>query len=68
MAKPWGISPITDYKPARTGSNGVPIDEVLGYARAWKWLADENVDRTKIWSLEQQETVEILLYEMIDKV
>ena len=36
--------------------------------RVWKWLADEQADRGKVWGMERKDKIDILLYEMIDKV
>ena len=58
---------MTQYRAAGV-INGVDSKEVLGYVRAWKWLADESADRSKVWGLERKDNVSILLYEMIDKV
>jgi hypothetical protein len=67
MASPWGVSTMTQYRAAGV-INGVDSKEVLGYVRAWKWLADESADRSKVWGLERKDNVSILFYEMIDKV
>lgn len=67
MANPWGVSTITQYRAAGL-INGVQAEEVRGYVRVWKWLADQSADRSKVWGLERKDKVDILLYEMIDKV
>lgn len=63
ITKPWGFSAMTQYKAASANS-----PEVKGYVRAWKWLADEGADRTKVWGLEVKDSVNILVYEKVDKV
>ena len=35
--------------------------------RAWHWLAEKDADRTQVWSVEKADTLNILLYEMVDK-
>lgn len=62
MAAPWGFSKITDYAAA-SGS----LSEVKGSVRAWHWLADKDADRTTVWAVEKDDTLNILVYEMIDK-
>lgn len=66
MAAPWGFSTITQYRPQGV-INGVEAKEIKGQIRAWKWLADENADKTKVFSLQLGDKINVLLYEMIDK-
>lgn len=44
------------------------MPEIKGYTRAWKWMADVGADRSRVWGLEVNDQVNILLYEMTDKV
>ena len=62
MAAPLGFSKITDYAAA-TANTSV----VKGSVRACHWLADKDADRTQVWAVEKDDTLQILLYEMVDK-
>ena len=62
MAAPWGFSKITDYAAATANTR-----VVKGSVRAWHWLADKDADRTQVWAVEKDDTLQILLYEMVDK-
>jgi len=62
MAKPYGYTIKNQFKAA-SGSD----PQLNGYTRAWKWLAELGADKSKVFSLEINDKVNIMLYEMVDK-
>lgn len=38
-----------------------------GSLRAWHFLADKSGDKTKVWSIEKTDKLNILFYEFIDR-
>ena len=66
MTAPWGRSTITNYTASKTVGS-VTTPQTKGYVRAWKWLADEKADRSLVWGVQKSDTLNVLLYEMVDK-
>lgn len=60
-ATPWGLSAITNYAAAGAGA------EVKGSVRAWHFLADAGADKSKVWSIEVNDVLNVLFYEFIDR-
>jgi hypothetical protein len=59
VATPWGLGAITQY------TAGPPI--VKGSLRAWHFLADKGADISKSWSIEKDNTLQLLAYEFVDR-
>lgn len=62
MADPWGLTDITDFKTIDS------TNKVYGHVRAWKWLADDKADMSKVWSIKNGQKASVLLFEFIDSV
>ena len=60
-AVPWGLNAVVNYTPAGASA------AVNGSLRAWHFLGDSGADKTKVWSINTGDTVNVLFYEFIDK-
>lgn len=56
IAAPWGLGPVTQFVAGSKGS-----------VRAWHFLADSGADITKAWSIEKNNSLQVLYYEFIDR-
>lgn len=63
MASPWGFGTVYNYFPAQNGQV-----EQLGSVRAWHFLADKDADVTKVFSIEKDDYINVLLYEFKDSL
>lgn len=60
-AVPWGLNTISNFVPA--GASAAKE----GSLRAWHFLADKVGDKTKVWSIEKNDKLNVLFYEFIDR-
>jgi len=58
ITKPWAFGTLTNYNA---------VGPVKGSLRAWHFLGDVGADITKVWSIEKDNVLNILLLEYIDK-
>lgn len=62
MQAPWGLEGLVNYTPAGASA-------VNGSQRAWKWLADKSIaSKSSVLSIEKGDTLNIIAYELKDKV
>ena len=59
---PWGYNAVTQF-----AASGVASSEIKGAVRAWHFLADNATDKTRIWSVEKNDVLNVLFYEFVDK-
>ena len=58
ITKPWAFGTKTDYNA---------VGPVKGAVRATHFLGDIGSDITKVWTIETNNVLQVLLYEFIDK-
>lgn len=63
MDVPWGFSPVSNFRAATSFQPIIP-----GSVRAWHFLADKGADVTKVWSVEKDDVLNVLVYEFKDSL
>jgi len=63
LSAPWGLSTLTQ-PTAAVGTTAAKN----GSVRAYKWLGDKGSSKSKVLSIEKDDKLNILAYEMVDRV